>query len=73
VYPLLLLRHACEAQPTWHGRRLGDLLDPVIAVEVQARGEEARDIDTLEDLSWWHAHADTPPAPDQAVDEGTSR
>lgn len=73
VYPLLLLRHACAAQPTWHGRRLGDLLDPIIAVEVPSLGDETRDIDTLEDLSWWRAHPDTPPATDQSVDEGTPR
>jgi molybdopterin-guanine dinucleotide biosynthesis protein A len=71
VFPLALLRRACDAQPTWHSRPLRALLDPIVTVEVPARDDESRDIDTLEDLSWWRAQTDAPPATDEPVDEGT--
>lgn len=77
VFPLTLLGQACAAQPTWHGRPLRALLDPIVAVEVDALGAEARDIDTLEDLSWWRAQAEAWPAAAEtahrAGDEGEPR
>ncbi len=60
VFPLAPLRERCGARPAWHGRPLRELLDPMVAVEVQARGDESRDIDTLEDLTWWQSHAGAP-------------
>lgn len=58
VFPLASLSAAQTSRPTWHGRSLREFLDPIVEVEVDARGDESRDIDTLEDLHWWLTHAD---------------
>lgn len=68
VFPLEALRGACGTRATWHGHPLRELIDPVVAVEIDALGAESRDIDTLEDLTWWRSHADAPRAPDEAAD-----
>lgn len=60
VFPWAPLRERCGVGQEWHGRPLRELLDPIIATEVRARGDESRDIDTLEDLTWWRLHADDP-------------
>jgi molybdopterin-guanine dinucleotide biosynthesis protein A len=65
VFPLPLLRHTCAQRLSWHGRPLRELLDPIVAALVQALGDESRDIDTLEDLTWWRSHAE---APDDVTD-----
>lgn len=71
VFPQPALAAACASRPSWHGRPLHELLDPIIAAEIDALGDEARDIDTLEDLTWWQAHADAPRAQDEPGDERT--
>ncbi|MEO7126392.1 MAG: nucleotidyltransferase family protein [Nakamurella sp.] len=58
VFTLASLNAACASKPSWHGRPLREFLDPIVGGEVEARGDESRDIDTLEDLQWWLAHAD---------------
>lgn len=55
VFPLEALRAACETRTSWHGRRLGELMDPLVTAEVDAIGDESQDIDTLEDLHRWAA------------------
>lgn len=55
VFPLTDLARACSEQPDWHGQALRRLLEPIIAAEVEARHDEERDIDTVEDLRWWRA------------------
>lgn len=49
------LRAAVAARESWHGRPLRELLDACDLADVPGDETEARDIDTLEDLSWWQA------------------
>lgn len=58
VFPFEPLRAACQSRRSWHGQPLRKLLDPLVAAEVDAIGEESLDIDTLEDLHRWGAHAE---------------
>lgn len=74
VYSLASLLAAIATQPSWHDMPLRVLLDPIVGSEVDALGDESRDIDTLEDLHWWTEHAKTLSEPDgasgRANDEG---
>lgn len=74
VVPLEALTAAVASRPTWHNASLRALLDPLLVEFVDARADEARDIDTLEDLHWWQTHAgDTRPRTDRGSDERNPR
>jgi molybdopterin-guanine dinucleotide biosynthesis protein A len=70
VFPLASLVAGSASRGDWHGAPLRELLDPLVGSEIDAHGDESRDIDTLEDLTWWRAHTDAP-GTGGAVDERT--
>jgi molybdopterin-guanine dinucleotide biosynthesis protein A len=59
VFPAPALAAALRARPSWHGVALRALMDPLVGVEVPAEGDEARDVDTPEDLAHWQRHGAT--------------
>lgn len=54
VFPAGPLLARCAAAQ-WSGRRLGDLLDPLIGAELPVGADEAADIDTPQDLDRWRS------------------
>lgn len=58
VFAWRTLARACAARTSWQGAALRALLDPLVIAEVAGSVTESRDVDTLEDLQWWHHHYD---------------
>jgi len=53
VFPAVALAAAVAARASWHGVALRVLVDPLVGAEVPADGDEARDVDTPDDLAYW--------------------
>jgi len=58
VFPVPVLAAAVAARASWHGVALRALVDPLVGAEVPADGDEARDVDTPDDLAHWRQRRD---------------
>lgn len=61
IFPAGPLWNRCLGRD-WSGGRLGDLLDPLVGVELTVDADAAADIDTPADLARWQSPGAAPPA-----------